>query len=315
MPTSSIPASIGSNGSCGEAAGASGGSVGRRAARCFGVRGWFSVGTELPTLASSCRATVLPCQSGVGSARRRQVEQRVRGDRADLARVEQPDDAVLAVEARRAANVTGAQPPDRLTEQLAADSPDVVERCLAEHVQLGAEGGDERIEPSTDRPAARTDAVDLAQDLGQLYQVFDVRVGGRRRPSTVRLIGEILDPAEDADRHRLVALDAHAVALRRLCRGPAHPAGAVTVRMVFALFGEELQRPGESDAGAQGLADAEIVEAGGEDRRLPAERGQRVGVRIGHQLVSVEAVDTRQFIAGSLDRPVSTAKMWSARSA
>ena len=190
----------------------------------------------------------------VGSARRWQIEQRVRGDRVDLARVEQPDDAVLTVEARRPPYVTGPQPPDRLTEQLAADPCHVVQGCLAEHEQLRAERGDEGVEPSTDRPAARPDTWISPRTSASWTRCSTFIALADRRPSTVRLVGEVLDPAEDAHRHRLAALDAQSVLLRRLGGRPVDAAGAVTVRVVFAFFGEQLQRPGQSVSGTQGVA-------------------------------------------------------------
>ena len=114
VPTSSIPASIGSNGSCGEAGGAIGG----------GGRG--------PAVASaSAAASGAALRRAVAGLRRAGCRWPARGTSnsvvlrcagPQLARVEEPDHAVLAVVARASGAPRRARSRrDRLAEQLAAD--------------------------------------------------------------------------------------------------------------------------------------------------------------------------------------------------
>src|SRR5690606_40763608 len=96
------------------------------------------------------------------------VEQRIAagGGAGQLARFEEPDHSVLAVEAWGAAHLAAAQPSHGLGQQLAADPADLLERGAQQDLQLGAEGGDQRGEPGLDGLRTRADLVDLAEYLG-----------------------------------------------------------------------------------------------------------------------------------------------------
>jgi hypothetical protein len=79
----------------------------------------------------------------------------------------------------------------------------------------------------------------------------------------------------------------------------------VAVGVVLALLREKLDGAGEAVARAQRVADGEVVEAGGEQRRLASQGRRRMGVRVGHQAVAVQAghppVDRRVGAQAGLD--------------
>ena len=183
VPTSSIPASIGSNGSCGDGGGAIGGAGGgagaslrrpprRRRGRLAGVGG-------------------PPARRRAGALRRHgYVEQRLRpagaGARAQLRRVEERDHAVLAVVAGRPGDLAAPQPADR--PRRAAPRRPGRSRPAARWCRISSSGPSAAtsvVELPLDRLRLRADAVDLAEDLGQRDQVGDRagRAPGGARPA------------------------------------------------------------------------------------------------------------------------------------
>src|SRR5262249_9234167 len=158
-------------------------------------------------------------------------------------------DAVFAVEPWGAPHVAGAQPGDGLGEQFAADAADVLDRGLAQHVQLRPESRDELVDALDDGFAPGPDVLDLAQDLGELYQMLDHDGLRALRALALRPVGQLVHPVLHADRDRLAAGRADALMRGGLLGGPAHAAHSVPVDVIFALFGEELDGAVQAVAG------------------------------------------------------------------
>ena len=252
-----------------------------------------------------------------GAAAAGSVEQRVRRRRpqvGELLRLEEPDHAVLAVVAGRT-HLAAAQPADRLARsQLAAGPADLVQRHVLQDLQLRPERGDQPahlgLAPSSTAARRRGSR----RRSRQLHEAGDH--GGAPAGGTPgRPVGQLLDPVQHADGQRLAARRAAPAVRPGLAPAPVAP------RSRGARPRGTCPPPGRTPAcrparrrSRSAVADREVRQLGVEDRRLPGQRRRRVRVRVGHQPVAVQA-DTRQFIAGSEDSPVSTAKMCSARSA
>jgi hypothetical protein len=83
---------------------------------------------------------------------------------------------------------------------------------------------------------------------------------------------------QNPDRKRFMALGTDAIPLSCLLRIKADPALTVTVQVILAFFGIELDRSGQAVSGAQGFGDREVVHGGGESSGLPAQHGRGMSV-------------------------------------
>ncbi len=130
------------------------------------------------------------------------------------------------------------------------------------------------------------DPQDLAHDLRQRHETAEA--GRAVRPRAVRPVRKLLDPVQHADRERLAADRAPALAAPALRRLQADVALAVAVQMVLAFLGEELDGAAVALAGLQRPPHGEVVDVGREHARLPPQHRRRVRVRVAHQPVAVQ---------------------------
>ncbi len=230
----------------------------------------------------------LPRLGGAGRQRSRgrgKVEQRARV-RAEFFGVEKPDNAVLTVEPGLADHFRTPQPANCLHQRGRADLGDRVEGNLGKNLQLRAEPGGQRGDLRGHGLALRPDPEDLPHDLGQCHQRTHLARG--RRTDPFGTVGKRIHPVQDPDGQRPSALRAETVRLPGLARFVADVTLAVTVEVVLALFGEELDRAGETVPGAQRRKHGEVVDVAGERGRLPAEHGRGVRVGVADQAEPVE---------------------------
>ena len=132
-----------------------------------------------------------------------------------------------------------------------------------------------------------TDPVNLGQHLGQRDEAA-ARTGRGGWGFFCLAVGQVFNPVHDADGQSLAAHRTATPVLTGLGRREADIAAAVTVEVVFALFGEELQRTPIAVARFQGVAQGKIVQLGVEDAHLAAQLFRRMGVGVGHQPETVQ---------------------------
>ncbi len=102
-------------------------------------------------------------------------------------------------------------------------------------------------------------------------------------------VGERVHAVQHADRQWAPALGAATVGLPGLARLVSDPAFAVTVKVVLALFGKELDGAGEAVPIAQRRTHRKVIDVAGERGRLPAEHGRGMRIGIADQTEPVES--------------------------
>src|SRR5690606_36953139 len=193
---------------------------------------------------------------GRGRGRGRGVEGGGLGrERAALVVVEHADGAVLAVVAGGDAQLAGTDAADGLGEERPAGAVQVLERRVAQQVQLGAESAEQARVLALDPAALRAHAEHGAEHLVHRHERAVRRRAPRHaaavrrrggRPRTVRPVRQLLDAREHAPGHRLAARGAAPFPLARLRRREPHAARAVPVEVVLPLLREELDRAEEA---------------------------------------------------------------------
>ena len=124
----------------------------------------------------------------------RQLEQQAAlGALLQLASIEQPDHAVLAVVARLADHGTLAQPADRLGQERAIGAPDVLQRHRFQDRQLRAQRADQMLIAARDPLAGRTGAGQLRQQVAKIPRVADAR----QQAAVIRFFGSISSGSSD----------------------------------------------------------------------------------------------------------------------
>ena len=206
---------------------------------------------------------------------------------AQLGVVEQANSAVHAVVAGRSDYFLFAQPRHRLGHQRGAGAPDIFQRQRGQQLEFGAEPAQQALVVVADFFTLGTDPVNLGQHLGQRDEAA-ARPGRGGWSFFCLAVGQVFNPVHDADGQGLAAHRAAALMLAGLGRREADIAAAVTVEVVFALFGEELQGAAIAVARFQGAAQGKIVQLGVEDAHLAAQLFRRMGVGVGHQPETVQ---------------------------
>src|SRR5689334_12477624 len=115
---------------------------------------------------------------------------------------------------------------------------------MRKHVQLGANLGKKAVVGLTHARGAWSNVEDLAQHFGERHQTLERLRVVRAEPE--RPIGEAVDPPTHAFRKSLSAARTGAAGGTRLVGGEDDTAFAVTIEVVFALLGEELDRTEEA---------------------------------------------------------------------
>ncbi len=129
---------------------------------------------------------------------------------------------------------------------------------------------------------------------------------GALRPEARRAVGQLLHPVLHPDGQLFFAADrTQAAPAPPSRRRQAHTAVPVSVQMVFALLREELHRAQKALTGAEGVDQLRIGEAGVQQVGLPAQPGGGWASEWDRRL-SRSSADTRQFMGGSEESPVST---------
>ena len=212
-----------------------------------------------------------------------------------LAFGEHPDHSEFAVIAGVADHPVGAQPLDRLGHQGEAARPDLLHRGVEEQAELGAEGVDQAHVAIRGLAARRPAAEQFSGDLQERDEAVHRRRTGRVHG--LRPVGQFHHPVEHADGQRPAAVRAEAAVFAGPGRLQADAALAMAVAVVLALFRVELHRgreplvAGRVLRGADGLAQAEKIEAGGKEVGLAAELGGRVTVGVGDEGEAVQGRD------------------------
>ena len=218
--------------------------------------------------------------------------------RRQLRRREEPDHAVLAVVAGDPLDLAAAQPP-RSPRRAARHRPG---RSRPAATRSGSAAPGRARRPGGSASPRRSWTAAPTPLSSPRISASGTRCATGRASSGRYPAGRSASsstPAEHADRHRLAA-PVQVPPAARVCSGrPVHPARPVPVGVVLALLREELDRAGQPVAGAQRVPDGEVVERGGEARRLPGQRRRGVRVGVGDQPVPVEA---RRPASSSPDR-------------
>ena len=159
---------------------------------------------------------------------------------------------------------------------------------VAKNVELGPKVLQQIVIDSLHFPALGTDTNTGADHLGQGDQIFE---GVRPCRGSSTSIGEGLDAMQHADGESAAALRTPAGGGPCLLWCPADTALAMPVQVVLALFGVELDGAGETRriAAAQRRADRRVGQVCVETGCLAPQSGCRVGVRIGHHCIAVQA--------------------------
>ena len=206
-----------------------------------------------------------------GRRRRRAVlpkERCAAGELAQLDILKQANRAVHAIVAGVSNHLLLPQPRDRLGDERRRGRRDVFQRKRVEKLKLRSELTQKALVVLGDPLALRADLMDFGQDLGKRNKALH-RARGLGRGSFLGPVRQILDPVHDPDRQRLAARRAPAFMLAGLAGREADMAVAVSVHMILALFGKELQRAFIPLPRLQCPAQGKVVQLGVEDAHFP----------------------------------------------
>ncbi len=220
-----------------------------------------------------------PGSAWKGWLRRCVVQQRqLRRVGAEGAAAEDAHDAVLAVVAGFGLHLSPAHAVDALRQRLAAGCCDRLNRRLAQNGQLRPQFAEQFPVLLLHATRGLAHFIQLGEQLRQRNQAeVGMRAGGA---PPFGAVGEPLDAVKHADGHLFAADGAEAAMRQRRLRMPAHAALAMAVDMIFAFFGEELDRAlkGRRVAALHGFKEGVIGKLAVEERRLARQLLRRVGV-------------------------------------
>ena len=150
-----------------------------------------------------------------------------------------PNHPKLTIKAGLADDLILSYPLDRRAQQ-GRGRAQLLNGCVHENLELGAEGVDQLAVDRVDLLGGRPATKELTQHFRQGDQAMDRR--GALGPQGLLPISQLHDPVEHSDGHGPAALRADTFSLHGLGRFQADPAFAVAVAMVFALFRVEFHR-------------------------------------------------------------------------
>ena len=197
-------------------------------------------------------------------------------------RAEDPDAAVFAVVPLPDQNLPGPHAPERFGEQGIPGAFELLQGQVHEDGQLRTPGADPFPVGLCDLFAGRAHAQQLAEQFLERNQGMERLAVGALQD--IAAVGELHHPVGHAHGHRFAAFRAQPVVAKGRHRIEAHPAFAVSVKVVFALLGEKGNGPDKAFIAADdGLAQGRIAQSAGQQVGVAPQFFRRVGVGVGQQ--------------------------------